>query len=59
MIISELIKELQEIQKEYGDIESCCQLGDDWYNTDCIKFKVIDQILYFEQLYRLNLRKCN
>lgn len=48
MVISELIKELQEIQKEYGDIESCCQLGDDWYNTDCIKFKVIDQILYFE-----------
>ena len=48
MVISELIKNLQEIQKEYGDIESHYQSRDDWYNTDCIKFKVIDQILYFE-----------
>ena len=40
MVISELIKELKEIQKEYGDNESCYQSGDDWYNTDNIKFKV-------------------
>ena len=48
MVISELIKELQEIQEEYGDIESYYQSRDDWYNTDNIKFKVCGQILYFE-----------
>lgn len=48
MKISELIEELQEIQEEHGDIESCYQAGDGWYNTDSIKFNVLNQILYFE-----------
>ena len=48
MKISELIKELQKVQKEHGDIESCYQAGDGWDNTDNIIFKVRNQILYFE-----------
>ena len=32
MKISELIKELQKVQEEHGDIESCYQAGDGWYN---------------------------
>ena len=49
MKISELIKELQQIQEEHGDIESCYQVGYGWYyNTDDINFKVRNQILYFE-----------
>ena len=48
MKISELIKELQQIQEEHGDIESCYQAGDGWYNTDSIEFNVRNQILYFE-----------
>ena len=48
MKISELIKELQQIQKEHGDIESWYQAGDGWYNTDCIYFNVYNQKLYFE-----------
>ena len=48
MVISELIKELQKVQEEYGDIESRYQIGDDWYSTDKIDFKVYNQILYFE-----------
>lgn len=47
MKISELIKKLQEIQKEHGDIESCYQAGDAWYNTDGMEFDVYNQILYF------------
>ena len=48
MKISELIKELQKVQEEYGDIESCYQAGDGWYNTDSIEFNVRNQMLYFE-----------
>ena len=47
MKISELIKKLQEIKKEHGDIESCYQAGDAWYNTDVMEFDVYNQILYF------------
>ena len=47
MKISELIKKLQEVQKKHGDIESCYQAGDAWYNTDGMEFDVYNQILYF------------
>ena len=48
MIISELIKELQEIQKEHGDIESCYLIGDGYYDTNIMEFNVFDQVLYIE-----------
>ena len=47
MKISGLIKKLQEVQKKHGDIESCYQAGDAWYNTDDMEFDVHNQILYF------------
>lgn len=48
MKISEVIKKLQEIQKEHGDIESSYYTGYFWHSTDCIKFNVNNKILYFE-----------
>ena len=48
MVISELIKKLQEIQKEHGDIESQYIADDGYYNTDSMEFKVYNQVLYFE-----------
>lgn len=47
MKISEVIKKLQQVQKEHGDIESCCRTGQGWYR-ECMKFNVRNQILYFE-----------
>ena len=48
MKISELIKKLQEIQKEHGDIESCYLAGDRYYDTNIMEFNVFDQVLYIE-----------
>ena len=48
MVISELIKKLQEIQKEHGDIESCYLVGDGYYDTNIMEFNVFDQVLYIE-----------
>ena len=48
MKISELIKKLQEIQKEHGDIESCYLAGDGYYDTNIMEFNVFDQVLYIE-----------
>ena len=57
MKISGLINKLQEVQKKHGDIESCYQAGDAWYNTDGMEFDVYNQILYFRQLW--NTRQTN
>ena len=46
--ISELIKKLQEIQKEDGDIESYYLYRDDYCNTDYMRFFVINQRLFIE-----------
>ena len=48
MKISEVIKKLQEIQKEHGDIESCYLIGDGYYDTNIMEFNVFDQVLYIE-----------
>ena len=48
MKISELIKKLQEIQEENGDIESCYLAGDGYYDTNIMEFNVFDQVLYIE-----------
>lgn len=48
MKISEVIKKLQQVQKEHGDIESCYRTGHGWYSTECMEFNVRNQILYFE-----------
>ena len=48
MKISELIKKLQEIQKEDGDIESYYLYRDDYCNTDYMRFFVINQRLFIE-----------
>ena len=57
MKISELIKKLQEIQEENGDIESYYFYRDDYCNTDYMRFFVINQRLYIEQLW--NTEKTN
>ena len=57
MKISELIKKLQEIQKEHGDIESYYLYRDDYCNTDYMRFFVINQRLFIEQLW--NTEKTN
>ena len=48
MRISEVIKKLQEIQKENGGIESCYLVGDGYYDTNIMEFNVFDQVLYIE-----------
>ena len=48
MKISQVIKKLQEVQKENGDIESWYLAGDGYYNTDDMEFIVTDKILYLE-----------
>ena len=48
MVVSELIKKLEEIQKENGDIESYYFYRDDYCNTDYMRFFVINQRLYIE-----------
>ena len=48
MKISELIKELRQVQNEHGDIESCYLVGDGYYDTNIMEFNVFDQVLYIE-----------
>ena len=48
MKISEVIRKLQEIQKEHGDIESYYLVGDGYYDTNIMEFHVFDQVLYIE-----------
>ena len=57
MKISEVIKKLQEIQKEHGDSESCYWVGDGYCDTNIMEFNVFDQVLYIEELW--NTEKTN
>ncbi len=48
MKISEVVKKLQEVQEEHGDVESYYLYRDDYCNTDYMRFFVINQRLFIE-----------